>query len=125
MVVRVVPSELTAKVTIGTLGTIEEVHSGAEPVYSVDRELGDDFMGRFRRSDLFRLPGLSFNRAQMVERLLRISSTRRSKTTVVRLEGRKPAAFPRSQASVKQELGNEARRATYRKRESPTTSGRE
>jgi hypothetical protein len=70
VVVRVVPSELTAKVTIGTLGTIEEVHSGAEPVYSVDRELGDDFMGRFRRSDLFRLPGLSFNRAQMVERLL-------------------------------------------------------
>jgi mRNA-degrading endonuclease toxin of MazEF toxin-antitoxin module len=61
VVVRVVPSQLSAKVTIGTPGLIEEVHSGAQPVYSVDLAVEGGLMGRFHRSDLFRVPGRPLN----------------------------------------------------------------
>ncbi len=70
VVVRVVPGKLSAKVTIGTPGIVEEVHEGAQPVYSVDLTIEDGLIERFGRSDLFRVPGVSFSMTALLNDLI-------------------------------------------------------
>jgi hypothetical protein len=56
VVVRVVPSEYSPKVSIGVTGVIEKIKSGAQPVYLVDFVVTGGLSGRLERSNFFLVP---------------------------------------------------------------------
>ena len=55
--VRTVPSELTERLTVGTLGGVAAVENDGEPVYVVEFEGGAIRTGRFRRTELSCIQG--------------------------------------------------------------------
>ena len=56
VVLRVVPSEYSPKVSIGTTGVIEKIKSGAQPVYLVDFVVTGGLSGRLERSNFYLVP---------------------------------------------------------------------